>query len=69
MYICEGKVVGMNHYVKDGKDNYFAQIEYKSKMLSYNGFRCVSCRVSSDVKLGSSVRVLDDLMRPQVVEE
>lgn len=69
MHICEGKVVGLNQYVKDGKHNFFAQIEYKSKMESYTGLRCVSCRVSNDVKVGTTVRVLDDLLRPQVVEE
>ena len=69
MFICKGKVVGMNQYSKDGKTNYYAQVVYTSKIDSFSGERAVSVKVSEVKKIGSEIRICDDLLRPQAIEE
>lgn len=69
MFICKGKVVGMNHYSKDGKENFFAQVIYTSRFDSFSGERAISVRVSDLKKIGSEIRICDDLLRPQAIEE
>lgn len=68
MYICEGEIIGMNSYVKDGSANYRAQVVYVSKINGYTGKRAVSCPVSKDYKVGSKVEVADDFRYPQIIE-
>lgn len=68
MFICNGEVVGMNSYEKDGERKYYAQVVYVSKINGYSGKRAVSCKVSNDYKLGSKVKVADDFRYPQVIE-
>lgn len=69
MFICKGKVVGMNQYSKDGKTNYYAQVLYVSRIESFSGERAVSVRVSELRKIGSEIKICDDLLRPQAIEE
>lgn len=68
MFICVGEVVGMNSYEKDGERKFYAQVVYPSKINGYSGKRAVSCKVSSDYKLGTKVKVADDFRYPQVIE-
>lgn len=69
MYVCKGEIIGFNHYVKDGKDNFYAQVVYESRIASFQGKRACSCRVTSTPAIGSKVDVLDDLLRPQIIEK
>lgn len=68
MFICEGEIVGMNTYEKDGKSNFYAQVIYQSKMNSYTGKRACSCKVSQNYKIGSKVEVADDFRFPSIIE-
>ena len=68
MFICEGEVVGMNSYEKEGTKKFYAQVIYVSKIKGYIGKRACSCSVSEDYKIGSKVRVADDFFRPQILE-
>ena len=69
MYICVADVLGIKEYEKDGRKQRYLQIAYDSKQSGFTGKRVAACKVEGDYKLGSKVKVADDFMRPQIIEE
>lgn len=70
MFVCKGKVVGLNEYEKDGNKKCYYQVTFESKIKGYEGLRVASCHgTPSKFKIGDSVKVLDDFKYPQIIEE
>ena len=70
MFICNGKVVGFRKYKdKTGVDRCYVQIVYDSKIDGYVGQRACACRALKAYKVGDTVKVADDFMQPQIIEE
>ncbi|MBO7735705.1 MAG: hypothetical protein J6S67_24270 [Methanobrevibacter sp.] len=69
MFICDGKVVGFRSYEKNGQKKTYVQVVYKSKIDGYVGERACACLAVKSYKIGDPVKVADDFMRPEIIEE
>lgn len=70
MFICNGKVVGFRKYKdKQGQDKCYVQVVYTSKIEGYVGERACACKAVKNYKVGDTVKVADDFMQPQLIEE
>ena len=68
MFICEGEIVGMRQYTKDGNTRYYAQVVFVSKINGYTGKRACACPASQAYKIGTKVEIADDFQYPQILE-